>query len=247
MIRLEEITKSYGHMRVVDEVSFTLPAGATLVLIGPSGCGKSTLLRIVAGLVIPDSGEVFVDDLQLSTETRSDVRDRLGYVIQTGGLFPHLTAVENMTLAARFRGWARDRIQDRVKQLCGLTRFPTDGLSRYPSQLSGGQAQRVGLMRALMTDPDVLLLDEPLGALDPIIRYDLQQELRAIFRQLKKSVLLVTHDLHEADYFGDELVLLKAGRVEQRGSARQLMEQSASDFVAQFVQAQRTSDFGATS
>jgi osmoprotectant transport system ATP-binding protein len=168
-------------------------------------------------------------------------------MIQDGGLFPHLTARQNVTLAAPFRGWTEDRICARVAELAERTRFPADALDRYPAQLSGGQRQRVGLMRALMTDPDVLLLDEPLGALDPMIRFDLQDDLRSVFRLLGKTVVLVTHDLHEADFFADEIVLMRAGRIEQRGSAAALVAAPASSFVSRFVRAQRVADFGTTS
>src|SRR5262249_22018916 len=163
----------------------------------------------------------------------------VGYVIQDGGLFPHLTARGNVTLMARYLGWDRARIAARVAGLADLTRFPADGLDRYPHQLSGGQRQRVGLMRALMLDPDALLLDEPLGALDPLVRADLQAELRDIFRRLGKTVVLVTHDLGEAAFFADRVVLLKAGRVVQEGGPGALWPRPGDAFVPRFVQAQR--------
>jgi osmoprotectant transport system ATP-binding protein len=163
----------------------------------------------------------------------------MGYVVQDGGLFPHLTAGENAMLMARYLGWERRRLDDRLAELTKLTQFPADGLERYPVQLSGGQRQRVGLMRALFLDPDVLLFDEPLGALDPIIRLDLQEVLRSIFRSLGKTVVLVTHDLGEAAYFGDRIVLLRAGRIVQQGTLRDFVERPADPFVTQFINAQR--------
>lgn len=238
MVRLEHISKSYSSVTVVRDISFDVQPASTLALIGPSGCGKSTLLRLIAGLIAPDMGQLYVCDQQLNDSTRSAIRDRLGYVIQDGGLFPHLTAEQNITLAARVRSWSADRIQDRVSQLLEITGFPVDGLRRFPAQLSGGQRQRVGLMRALMTDPDVLLLDEPLGALDPIIRRELQIELRQIFQQLQKTVLLVTHDLQEADWFADRIVLLRAGEIVQSGTSEQLRQEPAEPFVTQFIDAQ---------
>ena len=245
MLLLENIIKVYGDVAVLDSVSLRVPGGKTLALIGPSGCGKSTLIRVIAGLVSPEDGSVTIDGRQLTARNVAEMRRRLGYVIQDGGLFPHLTAVQNVALAARFLRWKPGRIRERVAELAELTHFPPDGLNRYPTQLSGGQRQRLGLMRALMLDPRILLLDEPLGSLDPMIRSGLQQDLRGIFRLLGKTVVLVTHDLHEAAYFADEIVLLREGRVEQKGSATEFLTAPASEFVTRFVQAQRASDFAA--
>jgi osmoprotectant transport system ATP-binding protein len=167
------------------------------------------------------------------------IRRTLGYVIQDGGLFPHLTARGNITLMARFLGWDRARLDRRVNELAELTRFPVDGLDRYPHQLSGGQRQRVGLMRALALDPAALLLDEPLGALDPLVRAELQDDLRAVFRQLGKTVVLVTHDLGEASFFADRIVLLREGVIVQEGPPSDLWRKPANEFVTRFVQAQR--------
>ena len=158
----------------------------------------------------------------LTPQTLPAIRDRLGYVIQDGGLFPHLTALENISIRARLAKWTPDRIRDKVEQLAALTHFPVDGLDRLPDRLSGGQRQRVGIMRALMMDPEVMLLDEPLAALDPMIRRDLQDDLREIFLTLKKTVLMVTHDLGEADWFADRIVLMHDGRIAQSGKNQRL-------------------------
>jgi osmoprotectant transport system ATP-binding protein len=163
----------------------------------------------------------------------------MGYVIQDGGLFPHLTARANVTVLARHLGWDAARIAARTEELEALTRFPEGGLDRYPGELSGGQRQRVALMRALMLDPDVLLLDEPLGALDPITRHDLQGDLKEIFQTLQKTVLLVTHDVAEAAHFADAVALMLEGRVVQHGTVRDLVEQPADPFVTRFLEAQR--------
>ncbi len=179
------------------------------------------------------------DGEPVTPETVSDVRRRVGYVIQDGGLFPHMTARENVTLKARTLGWTSDRLDGRLEELRGLTNFPRDGLDRYPVELSGGQRQRVALMRGLMLDPDVLLLDEPLGALDPMIRFTLQDELKVIFKTLGKTVLLVTHDLSEAVFFGDRVALMRAGKIIQEGSLETLVRQPAEPFVTEFVHAQR--------
>jgi osmoprotectant transport system ATP-binding protein len=163
----------------------------------------------------------------------------MGYVVQDGGLFPHLTAGSNVTLMARYLGWSEERITSRLEELTVLTQLPRDGLDRYPAELSGGQRQRVSLMRALMLDPELLLLDEPMGALDPMIRSELQAELRAIFRRLGKTVVFVSHDLGEAAYLGDHLVLLRAGRVVQQGTFADLTDRPVEPFVTAFVNAQR--------
>ena len=164
----------------------------------------------------------------------------MGYVIQEGGLFPHLTAQQNVTLVARYLNWSSDKIDHRLSQLASLVQLNPDSLSRYPAELSGGQRQRVSLMRALMLDPDVLLLDEPLGSLDPMIRFDLQNDLRKIFQQLHTTVVLVTHDLSEAAFFADHIVLLKDGKIVQRGSLRDLIDAPADPFVESFIRAQRS-------
>jgi len=221
--------------------------GQTTVLIGPSGCGKSTLLRLMIGLIQPDTGTVFFDGIPLCPDNLLQLRRRMGYVIQDGGLFPHLSARANVRLMAHFLGWPRHQIEERIRVLTELTRFPADALDRYPAQLSGGQKQRVGIMRALMLDPTVLLLDEPMAALDPLIRFDLQEDLRRIFqswgdpgsRGPGKTVVLVTHDMGEAGFFGDRIVLLGEGRIVQQGSFEELLRSPASDFVRRFINAQR--------
>jgi osmoprotectant transport system ATP-binding protein len=240
MIHLVGVSKRYGSHAAVDSVDLSFERGQTHVLIGPSGCGKSTLLRMIVGLVTPDAGEVIFDGQPLNAERLTDVRRRIGYMIQEGGLFPHMTAGENATIMPRFLSWPSDRTKARVDVLAALTHLPPDLLARRPSQLSGGQRQRVSLMRALMLDPDVLLLDEPLGDLDPMIRAELQEELRDIFRKLGKTVVLVTHDLGEAGYLGDNITLLRSGRIVQRGSFADLVHHPAEEFVAKFVKAQRS-------
>jgi osmoprotectant transport system ATP-binding protein len=239
MIELRAATKAYSGTPVLDQVDLSVERGATTVLIGPSGCGKSTLLRLMLGLIDPDSGSVTFDGSALDRSSIAGIRQRTGYVIQDGGLFPHMTARSNVTLVARHLGWDPARVAQRLGELVELTSFPADALDRYPAELSGGQRQRVALMRALMLDPDLLLLDEPLGALDPLIRFDLQNDLRAIFRELRKTVVLVTHDLAEAAFFADRIVLVRAGRIVQQGSLAELIEQPAEPFVTKFVTAQR--------
>jgi osmoprotectant transport system ATP-binding protein len=235
MIELRGVSKSYGNIVALQPINLTVATGRTTVLLGPSGCGKSTILRLMLGLLRPDSGSVLVQGQQF----RPEMRNRIGYVVQDGGLFPHLTARGNATLMARHIGWDAERIESRLKELAELTRFPADGLDRYPAQLSGGQRQRVSLMRALMLSPDIVLLDEPLAALDPLIRSDLQTDLRKIFETLAKTVVLVTHDLGEAAFLGDHLVLLREGRIAQEGTTADLMDRPANEFVTRFISAQR--------
>lgn len=235
MFALREVTKRYGGLTALSPIDLDVEPGRTLVLIGPSGSGKSTLLRLMAGLDAPTAGDVRFKDKPLSREARA----HMGYVVQGGGLFPHLTALGNVTLAARHRGWNASRRLARAIELAGLVRLPEAALHRYPVQLSGGQAQRVSLMRALMLDPEVLLFDEPLGALDPITRYELQADLRDIFQRLSRTVVMVTHDLGEAAFFADRLLLLNEGRVVQDGSPVDLLERPDGEFAARFVRAQR--------
>jgi len=240
MLEARGVSKRYGDTHALRPTDLCAAAGRTTVLIGPSGCGKSTLLRLFVGLIDPDAGELCFKEHPINRRSAVEVRRQMGYVIQDGGLFPHLTARENAAIVARHVGWDAPRVQRRLSELAALTHFPPAGLDRYPAELSGGQRQRVGLMRALMLDPDVLLLDEPLGALDPIVRRSLQTELREIFRSLGKTVLMVTHDLGEAAYFADTIVLLRGGRVVQTGGFRDLLERPSEPFVTEFVNAQRS-------
>ncbi|MBD3368665.1 MAG: ATP-binding cassette domain-containing protein [Candidatus Eisenbacteria bacterium] len=240
MLRLTGISKRFGGQTALRELSLEFPTNTTTVLIGPSGCGKSTLLRIIVGLVPPDSGEVELDGRVLHPEKMLEERRSIGYVIQEGGLFPHLTARGNVTLAAETWGWRRKRMDERVEELCALTHMPAQLMSRYPIQLSGGQRQRVSLMRALMLDPELLLLDEPLGALDPMIRADLQTDLREIFTDLGKTVVMVTHDMGEAAFFGDSIVIMRDGRIVQSGTLEDLVERPDDPFVTRFISAQRS-------
>jgi osmoprotectant transport system ATP-binding protein len=240
MLELKGVCKHYGRTQALQPTDLVIPQGQTSVLIGTSGCGKSTLLRILIGLIWPDTGTVRFEGTEVRPDNVLTLRQRMGYVIQDGGLFPHLTARANVTLMARHLGWPRDRLDIRLKELADLTQFPSAGLDRYPAQLSGGQRQRVSLMRALMLDPNVLLLDEPLGALDPIIRSDLQADLRRVFQTLGKTVVLVTHDLGEACFFGDLIVMLRDGAIVQQGRFTDLVHAPADPFVTRFINAQRS-------
>jgi osmoprotectant transport system ATP-binding protein len=233
------VVRRYGEVVALGPLDLSIEEGSTTALIGPSGAGKSTLLRLFNGLVAPDAGEVRFRGEPLRGADLPAARRQIGYVVQGGGLFPHLDAEGNVALVARWLRWDAVRIEARIAELCDIARLPRHALRRFPSQLSGGQAQRVSLMRALMLDPEVLLLDEPLGALDPMTRFDLQQDLREAFARLRKTAVLVTHDLPEAAFLADRLVLLNAGVIVQQGPPESLLREPADPFVARFVRAQR--------
>ncbi len=239
MLELVDVAKSFGSTQVLQPTNLRLPPGETTVLIGPSGCGKSTILRLMIGLIEPDQGEVRFDGTPLTPANAMLMRRKIGYVIQDGGLFPHLSAQGNVGLLARYLGWDSAKVAHRVEEMAELTRLPREALTRFPSQLSGGQRQRLGIMRALMLDPEVILLDEPMGALDPLVRFDLQEDLRKIFQSLKKTVCIVTHDMGEAAFFGDRVILLGSGRIVQEGKLDDLIRAPADDFVRRFINAQR--------
>ncbi len=239
MLLLSQVSKRYGNTVALAPTDLQVPAGETLVLIGPSGCGKSTLLRLIIGLVKSDSGAITFAGTILTPENIFQIRQQTGYVIQEGGLFPHLTVRDNVVVMARHLHRDTVWINSRFAELSELVRLPQELMGRFPAEISGGQRQRVSLMRALMLDPELLLLDEPLGALDPMIRYELQQELSRIFRQLGKTVILVTHDIAEAAYFSDSLVLIRGGHVVQSGTFKDLAHRPADSFVEQFINAQR--------
>jgi osmoprotectant transport system ATP-binding protein len=238
-LTLERVSKRYGDAEspivAIDGVDLTFPSGRTTALLGPSGCGKSTVLRLLIALCLPDGGEVRIDGAPPPARGIEALRRRIGYVIQSGGLFPHMTAADNVTLMARHLAWAPARVAARFDELAALARLPASALARHPAELSGGQAQRVALMRALFLDPEVLLLDEPLGALDPLVRAELREDLRAIFRRLGKTVVVVTHDVGEAAHLADEIVLMRDGRVVQQGTLAALESAPVDPFVTRFL------------
>jgi osmoprotectant transport system ATP-binding protein len=240
LVELNGVSKAYGDAIALHSTDLDFARGKTTVLIGPSGCGKSTLLRLIIRLLDPDAGTIRFDGEAITPASISALRRRIGYVIQDGGLFPHLTARRNVLLMATHLKWPAAKMESRLEELCALTRFPEDALDRFPLELSGGQRQRISLMRALMLSPELLLLDEPLGALDPLVRAALQKDLKEIFHQLKQTAILVTHDLAEAAYLGDEIVLMNGGRVVQRGTLEELRERPLSSFVSDFINAQRS-------
>jgi len=239
MLELRGVSKRFGDLQALAPVDLVLKPGGTTALLGPSGCGKSTLLRVLVGLLQSDTGEMIFDGEVVTSENLKLIRRRMGYVIQDGGLFPHLTIRANCVLMAQYLKWDASKIEERLNELVELTHLPPESLDRYPVQISGGQRQRVSLIRALFLDPDVLLLDEPMGALDPLIRADLQGQLREIFSTLHKTVVIVTHDISEAGYLADVICLLKDGSIVQRGLLDDFVHRPADEFVTRFIQAQR--------
>lgn len=239
MLKFDQVTKRFGTLVALDSITLSCEASRTTALLGPSGCGKSTLLRLAVGLLWPDSGIVSVQGQPLDPQRMFELRRHIGYVIQEGGLFPHLDVRSNVTLMARYLDWDTARVSTRFEQLRELVKLPDSVSKRFPNELSGGQRQRVSLMRALMLDPQLLLLDEPLGALDPMIRRDLQRDLAELFSELGKTVVIVTHDIAEAGTLAETLVLLRAGKVVQRGTLEDLIERPSSPFVSEFVETQR--------
>jgi osmoprotectant transport system ATP-binding protein len=236
MIEIEHLTKRYGSTPVVEDVSLQVEEGTMTVVVGTSGAGKSTLLRMINRLVAPSSGRVLIDGEDTMTIPEDALRHRIGYVIQGYGLFPHRTVAENIATVPRLLGWNRRRIASRVEELLDLFQLdPAEFAQKFPHQLSGGQQQRVGVARALAAKPALLLMDEPFGSLDPVIRGKAQDDLLAIQRRLGTTVVLVTHDMNEAFHLGDRIAVMDQARLLQEGTPADLLTRPADPFVEQLV------------
>jgi len=231
-IALTDIVKRYGGHAALDGVSLTVPVGQFVALVGASGSGKTTLLKTINRLVAPDSGEVALAGESASASPAHLLRRRIGYVFQEIGLFPHLTVAENIAITPKLLGWPADRIAGRVANLLGLVDLPRDLAARLPSELSGGQRQRVGVARALAAEPQVLLMDEPFGALDPMTREALGNDVRALHEQLSLTTVMVTHDMAEAVLLADRIVVMKAGRIIAHGTPAELARDADRDVAA---------------
>ncbi len=240
MITLTDVSKRLGAAFAIADLTLQVAAGASLALVGSSGSGKSTVLRMITGLEWPDRGIIRVSGEEVTRATIARIRDRVGYVIQDGGLFPHLSCRRNVTLVDELRGNDPRAVARRLAELGDLVRLPPSLLERFPGELSGGQRQRVALMRALFREPPVLLLDEPFGALDPVVRREVGDELFAALRSLGKTVLLVTHDLAEAAALADQISVIRAGKILQTGTLGELRAAPADPFVEQFLAAPRS-------
>ena len=239
-VEFRDVTKRYADQVAVDGLSFTVPAGRICILVGPSGSGKTTSLKMVNRLIEPTSGAILIDGRDVLQEEPTQLRRRIGYVIQQVGLFPHQTIAENVATVPRLLGWPKQRIDARVAELLALVGLePGRYARRYPVQLSGGDRQRAGVARALAAEPPVMLMDEPFGAVDPIVREHLQEELLRIQRELGTTILFVTHDIDEAIRLGDRVAVMRGGALVQYAPPGELLARPADDFVAQFVGADR--------
>jgi osmoprotectant transport system ATP-binding protein len=240
MIDLKNVSKKYGETVAVDNLNLEVKTGEICVLIGPSGCGKTTTLKMINRLIEPSSGQILIDGRDSSSLKPFELRRGIGYAIQSVGLFPHLTVAENIAVVPKLLGWQKSKIEARVTELLELIGLePNRYASAYPKALSGGQAQRVGVARALAADPKVLLFDEPFGAVDPLTRERLQNEFLELQKRLKKTVVFVTHDIDEAIKLSDRIAIMKDGKLEQFATPEQMLEQPANAFVRDFIGADR--------
>ncbi|GAA0404566.1 ABC transporter ATP-binding protein [Cocleimonas flava] len=236
MIEIDKISKLYDGVAAVDEVSMTVDTATITVIVGTSGSGKTTLLRMINRLVEPTSGEVRINGKSTHSVSKTDLRRRIGYAIQGHGLFPHYTVARNIAIVPTLLGWSSEKIADRVDELLSLFALEPDQYrDRFPAELSGGQLQRVGVARALASRPDLLLMDEPFGALDPIIRAQAQIDLRRIQQALGSTIMLVTHDMEEAMQLGDRVAVMDQGRLVQYGTPAEIIQKPATEFVVNMV------------
>jgi osmoprotectant transport system ATP-binding protein len=237
MIEFRQVSKDYlGGARAVENFSLIVPTGTLTVLVGSSGCGKTTLLRMVNRMVEPTSGEVLIDGQSVSQRDPVELRRSIGYVMQSGGLMPHRTVIDNIATVPRLSGVKKAEAHERARELMDVVGLDESLAPRYPQQLSGGQQQRVGVARALAMDPNILLMDEPFGAVDPVVRRDLQRELLDLQARLNKTVVFVTHDVDEAFLIADQMVILREGaEIVQAGTPEDIVSNPADEFVTSFI------------
>ncbi|MEJ7685191.1 MAG: ABC transporter ATP-binding protein [Segetibacter sp.] len=238
MIQLEKVTKQYNNTKAVDNISFEVKEGETVVLLGTSGCGKTTTLRMINRLAEPTLGKIIVNGQNIHEQPAEKMRRGIGYVLQHHGLFPHYTVAENIAIVPNLLKWDKDKIHNRIRELLEKLQLPETLANLYPAQLSGGQQQRVGLARALAAYPPVLLMDEPLGALDPVTRAGIRKEFSTLDELKRKTILMVTHDVQEAFELGDRICLMDKGKIVQMGKAADLLFNPLNDFVTSFIKEQ---------
>ncbi len=236
MIEFVNVSKSYKNKIVIKGINFKIDEGELVVLIGPSGCGKTTTLKMINKLILPSSGSILIDGKDISKENTIELRRNIGYVIQQTGLFPHMTVAENIGLVPKLKKWTKEDIIKRTYELMEMVGMNgEDYMDRYPEELSGGQQQRIGVARAFATNPDIILMDEPFSALDPITRNQLQDEVFAIQQELKKTIVFVTHDMDEALKLGDRICIMKDGEILQFDTPEKILKDPAEGFVEEFI------------
>ncbi|RZK69094.1 MAG: ATP-binding cassette domain-containing protein, partial [Pedobacter sp.] len=239
MITVSGLTKSFGDNKAVNDISFEVSEGENLVLLGTSGCGKTTTLKMINRLIAPDSGKITINGTDVTEGKPEELRRKIGYVMQSTGLFPHYTIQENIAVVPKLLNWPIDKTQQRTLELLEKFQLPQSILKLYPNELSGGQQQRVGLARALITDPAILLMDEPFGALDNVTRTGIQEEFKALEEFKRKTIVMVTHDVMEAFELADRICVMDKGKIVQIGTPKELLFKPTNDFVSKFLDGQR--------
>jgi len=241
MIKVEAVSKSYGNTLAVKQVSFEVSEGENLILLGTSGCGKTTTLKMINRLITPDAGNILVNGKDIAKEKPEVLRRGIGYVLQNTGLFPHYTVAENIAIVPKLLGWEKEKIKSRSNEIIEKLHLSEKYLSAYPGELSGGQQQRVGLARALVTDPSVLLMDEPFGALDNVTRTSIRKEFKGLEELKRKTMVMVTHDIHEAFELADRICLMNKGEIVQIGTPKDLLYKPVTEFAKNFLASEKLS------
>lgn len=241
MIKVEAVSKSYGNTLAVKQVSFEVSEGENLILLGTSGCGKTTTLKMINRLISPDAGNILVNGKDIAKEKPEVLRRGIGYVLQNTGLFPHYTVAENIAIVPKLLGWEKEKIKSRSNEIIEKLHLSEKYLSAYPGELSGGQQQRVGLARALVTDPSVLLMDEPFGALDNVTRTSIRKEFKGLEELKRKTMVMVTHDIHEAFELADRICLMNKGEIVQIGTPKDLLYNPVTEFAKNFLASEKLS------
>jgi len=236
LIRFEHVSKQYGRAKVLDDISFEIKEGEFAVLIGPSGCGKTTTLKTINRLIEPDAGQVWVNEQDIARQSPVALRRGIGYVIQQIGLFPNMTVAQNIAVVPKLLKYSRERCDQVVRELLAMVDMPyEENAHKYPAELSGGQQQRIGVLRALAASPPIVLMDEPFGALDPVTRDSLQEEIKGIQKKLKKTIVFVTHDMDEALRLADTVIFMDKGKILQMASPEEMLQHPASPIITAFM------------